>query len=277
MSTNALVLSQLGGPLRAVSVHWDGYPTHLGQVIHQMAAQHFAGAPEQLAAYLIDEHPDGWSTLGGDPQRTIGADVERYASDGGLDGRYAQANVCYCHCQGNQPGQPISAAQLAGGEGAFAEWCYRISEQHLDIIAGPRPLEDADVQVAWGDQQVNWERVECGEHFERCGHYCSAHFQVPDVSAQLPTAVWLGREPMNARYAVGYRLADGRLARSGGYARQDGDGSRREELILEGGARITEMVLGPGGLPPAGVEPIFPPTALDDPHLLDGLLPGVGR
>jgi hypothetical protein len=266
MSTNAMLASRLGGKMEAVSVHWDGYPTHLGMVLHRMGTEYFAGDIHQLAAYLIEEHPGGWSSLGGNPNSTVGADT---------DSPPPEANCCYCHCEGAEPMKPLSASQITSGEVAFAEWSYLLTEQSLDIFNGHDITGKPDASIAWDNAQVNWQTVECGEDFKLCHHYCSYHFDVPTVSSMLPTAIWLGREPMNQRHAVGFRIPGLGVVKNAGHMSRDADGTNIQELVLTDGSRIEKQIINSEGLLLDGIEPLFPPTALEDPRLLDGLIPGI--
>jgi hypothetical protein len=54
------------GSFCGTSCHYDGYPAHQGRVLLDAVTGHFAGDPDAACRYLIDEHPGGWSVLGGD-------------------------------------------------------------------------------------------------------------------------------------------------------------------------------------------------------------------
>ena len=47
-------------------LHYDGYPAHQGRILFDAVTGHFAGDPDAACSYLIDQHPAGWSVLGGD-------------------------------------------------------------------------------------------------------------------------------------------------------------------------------------------------------------------
>jgi hypothetical protein len=51
--------------------HYD-YPAHQGRVLHEAVTGSFAGDVEAARRYLIDEHPAGWSYLGGDFTKPAG-------------------------------------------------------------------------------------------------------------------------------------------------------------------------------------------------------------
>ena len=46
--------------------HNDGYPAHQGRILFDAVTSHFDGDPDAARYYLIDQHPAGWSVLGGD-------------------------------------------------------------------------------------------------------------------------------------------------------------------------------------------------------------------
>lgn len=273
MSTNALVVSDLSGHLQGVSVHWDGYPSHLGRVLHTMCSEHFDSDPTAMAAYLIDEHPGGWSSLGGDPGNTAGAGDEPMPDDPEGREAYMTANRCYCHSKGSEdPGEPMDAAALSGPEMSFAEWTYRLKEEGLAVSQGSDVLAAPDIIVAWDEGQVDWGVVECGESYERCVHVCSAHFKVPAVSERLPIGVWLGREPMKPRYAAGYITRQKGTGRCSGRVRTNEDGLF-EELIFHDKSREMVKVRDGQGQLLDGIQVLYPPTCLEEPGKLDGVLP----
>ncbi|WP_217550031.1 hypothetical protein [Streptomyces sp. GbtcB6] len=47
-------------------VHWDGYPSHHLPLLLAAHQHRFVGDTEAMAAYLIDDAPQGWSRLGTD-------------------------------------------------------------------------------------------------------------------------------------------------------------------------------------------------------------------
>ena len=67
MSTRSVIArpSPEGG-FRGRYCHYDGYPAHQGRLLFDAVTGHFDGDPEAACRYLIDEHPAGWSVLGGD-------------------------------------------------------------------------------------------------------------------------------------------------------------------------------------------------------------------
>lgn len=50
---------------RACYHHWDGHPFSLGSTLFQIRNGHFKGDTEKMLSYLIDQHPQGFSTING--------------------------------------------------------------------------------------------------------------------------------------------------------------------------------------------------------------------
>lgn len=118
------------------------------------------------------------------------------------------------------------------------------------------------VALAAGDKTAvaAVERAECGEDYERCGHYAWVHDKtVPGESRNLSMGAWLGREPIPLDRAVGV-ICDGiRHETGGGSSVQYGVMS----LYTRRGVYIPVAQVdrrGDGMEPFAGIELIFPPT-----------------
>jgi len=64
MSTRSCI-ARLTGPnaFKGVYHHWDGYPSALGATLWRLYRTVFDRNLERMLAFLIDEHPAGWSTI----------------------------------------------------------------------------------------------------------------------------------------------------------------------------------------------------------------------
>lgn len=54
-------------PIRfdAVYHHWDSYCSGLGATLFHVRREYFHGSTDEMLAYVIDQHPGGWSSLNG--------------------------------------------------------------------------------------------------------------------------------------------------------------------------------------------------------------------
>jgi hypothetical protein len=86
------------GGFCGIYCHYDGYPAHQGRILFDAVTGHFAGDPDAACHYLIDQHPAGWSLLGGDFTIQAGYQV-------GSD-RQQLRNQCYCHGDRHDPPRP---------------------------------------------------------------------------------------------------------------------------------------------------------------------------
>lgn len=66
MSTRSVIARKTGAKsFSGVYHHWDGYPSGLGATLFEVRNKHFKGDTQALLNYLIDKHPQGWSTING--------------------------------------------------------------------------------------------------------------------------------------------------------------------------------------------------------------------
>lgn len=201
MSTRAVIAhapQPASGDWTGVYQHFDGYPTELGKTLHTLCRDHFGGDADALGRHATADHA-AW--------RYIAA-----PGDGG----------CFCHGDRPDPddGTRYRPADLASDQLGWIEWVYIIEPDRLIVLAPCERSVKPVGHVAWGDDPADqdWTRLECGEHFERCAHYAWVHFDVPEEAKRLTTAKWLGTEPLDPVLdAIGWRLADGTLARRGGH------------------------------------------------------------
>ncbi|MET7391743.1 hypothetical protein ACFYPT_39295 [Streptomyces sp. NPDC005529] len=83
---------------------------------------YFQGNIDAAQSYLIDAHPAGWYTIGGDFMSDTSYWHERQGST---------ANLCYCHGQAPSPALELDdrAASDAG-----VEWAYVLGSYDLRIL-----------------------------------------------------------------------------------------------------------------------------------------------
>lgn len=120
-----------------VYLHSDGYLSHAGRLIHLMGERYFCGRGEELARYLIDQHPAGWSYLGGDP-------TQESAWHGGSGSRLGQleyGSSAYQHEQARnisyqtRPGERKTFRLLTPAlYGSEPLWLYLLEEHALRVI-----------------------------------------------------------------------------------------------------------------------------------------------
>lgn len=66
MSTRAIIAVYTNvekGEWRGTYHHWDGYPTGLGKALWDIYHKHYDGLLSAMVEFIIDAHPEGWSTL----------------------------------------------------------------------------------------------------------------------------------------------------------------------------------------------------------------------
>jgi hypothetical protein len=63
MSTRGVIARKTGSGFRGVYHHWDSYPSGLGKMLFELRNKKFKGDTQKMLKFLIDEHPNGWSTI----------------------------------------------------------------------------------------------------------------------------------------------------------------------------------------------------------------------
>lgn len=107
MSTRAVIARKTaGGPgnvtgFEGVYHHWDGYPSGLGATLYKLWRGHFKRKTPKMLAYLIDQHPAGWSTICG----------RNFKQAPGKDG---EGPECYCHGSRHEEGNTITHLNASG-------------------------------------------------------------------------------------------------------------------------------------------------------------------
>jgi hypothetical protein len=217
----------------------------------------FKGNLQRMLVELVDNHPVGWSVVGED---------------------------CYCHPQKSKRAEHkrrkpetepylITDLNLSGSD---AEWLYAFDvETNKLFVRDVRAKEDVGIVELTRKMPTkkSWEHIECGENFQRCGHYAHFHGLLPRTS-NLSTQTWLGYRPLDFHDAVGFIIGGKRFAATG-------SGGNSEYLQRSTGARwprntwvssvkaskgkrldvaVAEILHDGKYIPLPGVEWIFPPT-----------------
>jgi hypothetical protein len=161
--------------------------------------------------------------------------------------------------------------------GSDLEWVYVIDpdEDVIHVLSlRSRQLHVGDIRF---DATPDFEALECGEAFERCGHYAWYHFPEIDrdgPQGRLGTRHYLGILPLRELdEACAFRIRGRRYTRAGSgvhgrYAREFGisvpDPQAWYELVTSKSGKRSYLpvaqIAGQERLPYPGVTWIFPPT-----------------
>ena len=193
MSTRSIIARPLGDGFEGRYCHSDGYPSGVGKHLHEQYHSAFGGDLDAMVKVLIEDEEIGWSSICGyDLSKpacwvdTYGEGVgtpipddlkhERgYVSDyGELYKRFGPQS--YTH-RGETlaPDEEDRMLRWTGnGEDLWGtEWAYVLSPMGL-MVFGIGKVPTYLTLVPWEDSP-DWERVECGDSFERCGHVDGYH------------------------------------------------------------------------------------------------------
>jgi hypothetical protein len=295
MSTRSLIARATGeGTFKGVYHHWDGYPTGLGKYLTEILAGPFAGDLPRMLGTLIDEHPAGWSTIvGKDFTLKPGYTAESLThpcssrmSDADYHAAMQQFRAlpdfrrpqCYCHGNRREEVQALTERDDVG-----AEWAYVFDLEERILHVCNREKHPDTNEFFWNDvaridldsvNEVNWTHVECGEQFERCGHYAWKHFPKLEGKSNLGMQTFLGRRPFQMHDAIGFIVNGKRVKNTGSGG--DANFLRRSHnlpplppntwvatVVYENGRRADVAVAlrtPEGEKPYPGVAWIFPPT-----------------
>lgn len=199
MSTRAAIARPSESGFTGVYHHWDGYPTGLGSTLYNAYRHVFAHDSERMCAYLIDEHPAGWSTINGKDW----TQAPGFAPEGGsqlcatcgnpewqhyiqnfeshglrrpepfepdtyayYDHLFERPRVtygpeCYCHGGRSETGSPVTEADASD---CGCEWVYVIEGHTLTVLSsycGPGKFEGQKMIGAFGmgDPDAIWQPV----------------------------------------------------------------------------------------------------------------------
>jgi hypothetical protein len=130
------------GGFGGTSCHNDGDPAHHGRILFEAVSGPFAGDPDAACTYLIDQHPAGWSVLGGDFTTPPG-----YRRSTDPDDR---RNQCSCHGDRHDPPRPplddrsahhagVEYASVIAPTGCRSSPTLRVAGSRSPSRPGPTP------------------------------------------------------------------------------------------------------------------------------------------
>jgi hypothetical protein len=125
MSTRGCIARSTGeGTFKGVYHHWDGYPAALGATLWELYHGHFKQDLDAMLAFLIEEHPAGWSTINdADFKLPAGYQEAKYRKKRNGDDDYSKpvphGPICYCHGGRHEEASPITEEDDCG-----MEWAY---------------------------------------------------------------------------------------------------------------------------------------------------------
>ena len=125
MSTRSCIARSTGeGRFTGVYHHWDGYPPSLGATLFRIYRRHFKQDLDAMLAFLIEQHPAGWSTINNaDFTLPAGYQETKYRKKRNGDDDYSKpiphGPICYCHGGRHEKALLVTEASDCG-----MEWAY---------------------------------------------------------------------------------------------------------------------------------------------------------
>jgi len=190
MSTRSIIARPLGDGFEGRYCHSDGYPSGVGAHLHEQFRTAFEGDLDAMVKVLIDDEEIGWSAICGHDLSKPACWVDTYGQGTGTpipedcmgDNGYPDYEKMIAHFgpqsytsrgETAEPGDDRMIRWTGNGEDLWgAEWAYVLSPMGLMVFTG-EPTYVA--LVAWDDDSPDWERIECGDTFERCCHIDGYH------------------------------------------------------------------------------------------------------
>lgn len=219
MSTHAIIARETApGKFIGRYHHSDGYPTHLGDTLYKLFNGFFAGNMQAMTEFLIDQHPAGWSFISADQQDFSlpagyrdGSELYEKNPDGSrnYDKMIPHGPRCYCHGE-----RQDEAGTLTEADAAEYAWAYILSGvSRMTVLMRGQQVAVVDLDKP----APKWDRVECGENLEHCGHYAWYHFPELEGTSmnRLGTEKFLGREELGPDDAIAYEIKGIRCQRRG--------------------------------------------------------------
>lgn len=259
MSTRSIIarIGKNEGEFSGVYNHSDGMPRTQGPVLFQIIASEFKGDLKSALRYLIDEHPAGWSSIIPEHRR------------------------CFCHPENaNDPEfrerEPALACTFTLKD-SDAQWLYVFDKENMRLYVRDIRHDSEHIVELAAAEEPDWTVIECGENFERCGHYAWVHGLLPHTS-DLSTRTWLEFQPLEFRNAIAFVVKGKRYKATGsggssdfynshpGFARTKPFPTQTwvSDVVAPNGRRAQMVVasISPDGkyTPYPGVTWIYPPT-----------------
>jgi hypothetical protein len=170
--------------------HSDSYPSWMGPHLWKLIHERFRGNVAKFLTEIVDKHPAGWSVVG---------------------------EECYCHPKRKRAPETEESTITEKNADSDIEWIWAFdAESNRLYVRDNNHKEDVGIVDLLGSEPTkeDWTRMECGENFERCGHYGWAHDLLPRTS-NLSTQTWLGNRPLEFHDAVAFIVGGKRLTATG--------------------------------------------------------------
>lgn len=156
MSTRGVIARKTGSGFRGVYHHWDGYPSGLGKYLFELRWRRFKGDTQKMLKFLIDEHPNGWSSIG------------NYLKSGrvGKDDYYAKGNESPAMTEKNSSGSGVEYAYVFAGDTMEIWSTYTETSKGTQKMIGMFGMGDekaswkAIAKVNLNGQEPDWEKIE---------------------------------------------------------------------------------------------------------------------
>ena len=279
MSTRAIVARALpDGGWEGHQVHANGMPTSLGKTVHGLFG-HF-GSPEAMGEFFVNTHQGFLQVDDITDVRVEGTPAAQrpdFNTDEAAYRAWQRSTIADSGPADGSRWPPYTHRDIGTDDGPWdIRWLYVIEPDGLAVHLGHPTFERVGL-CPWGQEitDTEWQVLECGEDFERCGHYAWVHFpDMPEESRRLSTSAYLGRDPLRHHDAIAL-IVDGQrleLTGSGGRERRGAGeyGDRWLSCVRHPDGTTTDVashyVCGPKvGLWVEGVQPVFPPLAVKVP------------
>ncbi|MEU1073576.1 MULTISPECIES: hypothetical protein [unclassified Streptomyces] len=134
-------------------VHHDGYPSARLPLLLAAYQHRFGGDVDDLAAYLIDRVPVGWSSLGNDLLTGMPAHLRA-----DLSVNWTSPGTQYADRPAGDPPVRITDADDTDG----LDWGYILHPHAIEVVplrhadVGPFVTWDTDPRSRFSDQQILW-------------------------------------------------------------------------------------------------------------------------
>lgn len=158
------------GGFKGVYHHWDGYPSGLGKELFDAykgttgtaELDKFKGDLEGLLAYLIDEHPAGWSTI--QAHECFYPEEHTKKRERGEPKNYGDRSVCNCTLWPEPyTDKPWSVTQKNASDSG-CEWVYAFDVKNKKMYVLSSVNEDGSKMIGMfgcGNPDAEWKPVAC--------------------------------------------------------------------------------------------------------------------
>jgi hypothetical protein len=145
--------------------HNDGYPAGVGKTLWAAYHGHFAGDLAAMLAYLIDDHPGGWSSLvEADLSRPPGYREHGHCPSPSDDPEGFRDFFSYprCFCHGDRNETDTGHREHIGpavGDDWDIEWVYVLHPYGMDVLAALDHEFRHMAYVPWAGPEPDWESL----------------------------------------------------------------------------------------------------------------------